>query len=420
VRAAEAIGVTIGTLCLVVIRPRGLNEGVSALLGAVVALLLGLVPLGDGLHMEASSWNIFLFFLGMMAIAAIADQSGVFELIAFSAARLTGGRVIRLYAVIFLVGAIISLFFANDSAALVLTPVVYALVLRLALDPLPFVFAITFIADTASIGLPVSNPLNVIVADAFHLDLRSYVAHLWLPALLVIIVNMAAFFVVFRGSLGGRFRPLSKPEGVPGTTSTIALLGVLAGSYLVASAFAFSLGIVALAGAGAMALNLLRLSVLDTRSLRTEISWPIFGFIGGMLIVVRGLDTSGVTAALGRTLSSTSGTSHLAAIAATVVGTAVGSNLINNLPMALVMTTTIPHTHVASSTRLDLVYSTILGADLGPNLTHLGSLATFLWLFFLRRKGLNVSTWDYFRIGVAVTPVMLVGAIVGLWLTSGR
>jgi len=404
----------------VVIRPRGLNEGIAALFGAVCALLLGLVSLGDGLRTEVSSWNIFLFFLGMMAIAALADQAGVFDLIAFSAARLTGGRVVRLYAAIFLIGAIVSLFFANDSAALVLTPVVYALVLRLALDPLPFVFAITFIADTASIGLPVSNPLNVIVADAFHLDLRSYVSHLWLPALLVIVVNMIIFFGAFRRSVGGRFRQLPKPERVPGTTSTTALLGVLAAAYLVASAFAFSLGLVALAGAVVLALNLRRVGVLDTQSLRTEISWPIFGFIGGMLIVVQGLDTSGVTAALGRALIHAAGTSHLAAITVTVVGTAVGSNLINNLPMALVMTTTIPHTPVSASVRQDLIYSTILGADLGPNLTHLGSLATFLWLFFLRRKGLDVSTWDYFRIGVVVTPFMLTGAIVGLWLTSGR
>jgi arsenical pump membrane protein len=110
----------------------------------------------------------------------------VLDLVAFSATRLARGRVARLYAAIFVVGALISLLFANDSAVLVLTPIVYALVIRLSLDPLPFVFATTFIADTASVGLPVSNPLNVIVADAFRLDLRSYVSHLWLPALIVL------------------------------------------------------------------------------------------------------------------------------------------------------------------------------------------------------------------------------------------
>src|SRR5579872_1176201 len=419
-RAFEAIAVASSTLCLVVVRPRGLNEGISALLGAALVVLLGLVSIGDAAHTEASSWNVFLFFLGMMAIAALADQSGVFDLLALSAARLAGGRVVRLYAAIFIAGAVISLLFANDSAALVLTPVVYALVIRLSLDPLPFVFAITFIADTASVGLPVSNPLNVVVADAFHLTLGSYVSRLWLPALIVVVLNAAVFFVLFRRSLHGEFQQLPRPDRRRGLGSSVVLLLSVATAYLIASAFAFPLGIVALAGALALAANLHRLGALDVKRLQADVSWAIFGFLGGMLLIVRGLDATGVTARVGSTLVDAAGTSHLQVIAVTLAGTALGSNLINNLPAALVMTAAIPHLQVAASTRLDMIYSTILGADLGPNLTHLGSLATFLWLFFLRRKGLDVSTWDYFRIGIVVTPVMLAGAAFGLWMTGGR
>ena len=218
--------------------------------------------------------------------------------------------------------------------------------MRLSLDPLPFVFATTFIADTASVGLPVSNPLNVIVADTFHLDLASYIAHLWLAALVVIVVNVAAFFIIFKGSVTGRFQPMSRLEQGSGVASTIILLVLIAAAYLVASALLFSLGIVAIAGAAALALNLRRVGAFDANRLRTEISWPIFGFIGGMLLIVRGLDAAGVTAGLGKALVHAAGTSHLTAIAVTVVGTAVGSNLINNLPMALVMTSTIPPLHV--------------------------------------------------------------------------
>jgi arsenical pump membrane protein len=384
----------------------------------VLVLVLRLVPVGEALHLEASTWNIFLFFLGMMAVAALADQSGVIDLVAHSAARLARGRVALLYGAVFLVGAVISLLFANDSAALVLTPIVYALVVRLALDPLPFVFATTFIADTASVGLPVSNPLNVIVADSFHLDLGSYVSHLWLSAVVAVLINVSAFFVIFRHSLAGRFEYPPYPEPGRGIASAVLILIVIAVAYLIASAFLFPLGIMALAGAAVLASNLWRLGRLDVARLGREISWPIFAFIAGMQLVVRGLSDAGVTAALGRVLADAAGTSHLSAITATAVGTAVGSNLINNLPMALVMTTTIPPLHVSHATRLDLIYSTILGCDLGPNLTHLGSLATFIWLFFLRRQGIDVSTWDYFRIGVVVTPLMLLGAILGLWLTS--
>lgn len=407
-----------GTLSLVIARPGGLNEGIASLIGGAVVLLLGLVTPAGALRLEGGTWNIFLFFLGMMGIAGLADQSGVFDLVAAAMARLARGRVVSLYVAVFALGASISILFANDSAALVLTPIVYALVLRLSLDPLPFVFATTFIADTASIALPVSNPLNVIVSDGFHLGLGAYVAHLWLSALLVIVVNLLVFLIVFRRGLRGRFERLPDPVQRPGLASTFALLAAVAAAYLIASALQAPLGLVALAGAAALGLNLLRLRALDSHRLAREISWPIFGFIAGMLLVVQGLDNSGVTAALGRALTSAAAGSHLSAIAVATVGTAVGSNLINNLPMSLVMVHTIQPLHVAPAIRQNLVYGTILGCDLGPNLTHLGSLATFIWLFFLRRKGLEVSTWDYFRIGILTTPLMLVVAIAGLWLTS--
>jgi arsenical pump membrane protein len=416
--AAEAVAIAVLTLCLIVIRPRGLNEGLASLLGAVLVLLLGLVPIGQAIRLELATWNVFLFFLGMMAVAALADQSGVFDRVAFEAARLARGRVAVLYLAVFLLGAVISILFANDSAALVLTPIVYGLVVRLTLDPLPFVFATTFIADTASIILPVSNPLNVIVADSFHLDLASYVSHLWLSALLVILINLAVFFLLFRTSLQRRCSRIAQPPSPVGLTSTLVLLALLAIAYLVASADRFPLGVVSLFGAVIMAMNLLRLRSLRIARLGRDISWPIFAFIAGMLVVVQSLHDSGVTSALGRGLVHTASGSHLAAIAVTTIGTAIGSNLINNLPMALVTVSTIHPLHLAPGIRLDLIYGTIMGCDLGPNLTHLGSLATFLWLFFLRRQGLDVSTWDYFRIGIVVTPLMVLGAIVGLWLTS--
>lgn len=417
--AIEAVAVATLTLALVVIRPRDLNEGIAALIGAVLVLLLRLVSLPEAARIEFRNWNIFLFFLGIMAVAALGDRSGVFDIIAFAAARISRGRVMVLYVAIFALGAGISLVFANDSTALVLTPIVYALVLRLDLDPLPFVFATTFIADTASVGLPVSNPLNVIMADRFGLDLGSYVAHLWLPALIVILINLAVFLVVYRRSLGGRFERMPPPRTRAGLHSSLVLLTLIAAAYLIASAFQFPLGIVAVAGAGALAINLARLGELKPRSLGREMGWPIFGFIGGMFLVVQGLQGAGITAALGRALAREAMHGHLPAIALTVTGTAIGANVINNLPMALVMTSSVPAAHVAPALRPDLIYGTILGCDLGPNLTHLGSLATFIWLFFLRRKGVEVSAWDYFRTGIIVTPLMLAGAIVGLWITSG-
>ncbi|HZU14244.1 MAG TPA: ArsB/NhaD family transporter [Chloroflexota bacterium] len=415
---ALAALVAVITLALIVTRPAGLNEGITAVIGALAMLVLGLVPVRQALAVEVQTWNIFLFFLGMMAIAALSDQSGVFDRVADGVARVAGGRVVVLYLGVFVIGAGISLLFANDSAALVLTPIVYALVLRLALDPLPFVYATTFIADTASIGFPVSNPLNVIMVDRFHLTLGAYVSRLWLPAILVILVNLTVFLVLFRRSLRGRFADISPRVAVPGFGRTLGLLAALAAAYLAGAALRFPLGVVAVVGAGALALNLATLRLLRPRLLVTEISWPIFGFIAGMLIVVQGLHDSGITALLGRALVVAGTTSPPAAIAAGVVGSAAGSNVINNLPMALVMVSTIHSLGVTGIIRSDLIFGSILGCDLGPNLTHLGSLATLIWLLFLRRKGLNISALDYLRIGAIVTPPMLVTAVLGLWLTG--
>jgi arsenical pump membrane protein len=206
---------------------------------------------------------------------------------------------------------------------------------------------------------------------------------------------------------------------VPGVRSTLLLLLCIAVAYLVASALRFSLGIVAIAGAALLAANLLRLHALDRGALARDIGWPIFGFIAGMFVVVRALGDTGVIEALGRGLAQAAGGSHLQALAVTVVGTAIGANLINNLPMALVMVSTVPRVHLHTGLRPNLIYATILGCDLGPNLTHLGSLATFIWLFFLRRKGLDISAWDYFKVGALVTPLMVLAAIFGLWVTSG-
>jgi arsenical pump membrane protein len=186
----------------------------------------------------------------------------------------------------------------------------------------------------------------------------------------------------------------------------------------VASAEGFPLGPVSLLGALGLSAVLAGEKRLSIRRLLGEMGWPVFGFIAGMLVVVQALENSGVTGALARNLLRLGAGSHLASIAVTVLGSAVGANLINNLPMALVMASAIHGAHAAGTARLDLVYGTVVGCDLGPNLTHLGSLATLIWLFFLRRKGLDVSVWQYFRIGMLVMPPMLAAAIIGLAITT--
>ncbi len=402
------------------IRPWRITEAVAAAAGALLMLLGGFVSPAEGAAVLGGEWNVFGFFLGLMTISALADQAGIFEALAATAGRLARGNARRLYIAVFLVGVIITTVLSNDATALILTPVVYALVTRLRLPVLPFMFATTFIADTASFILPVSNPINILVLDAFGGGLGTFLRYLFLPGLFCILFNIGLFTFLFRNELDLSYEtrdlvPVAPPQ--PRLFRfTLASLGLIASGYVAASAAQFPLSFVALGGSGLLVLGAWHYRRLDWHKLRAEISWSLFIFIGGMFLVVRGVENLGLTTAFGHALLQVAGNDPLRAIVLTAGGTALGANLINNVPMALVMISTLDALRATAAGHVGLIYATILGADLGPNLTTVGSLATMLWLLILRRKGLEISTLEYFKLGITVVPLMLVVGALLIWL----
>jgi arsenical pump membrane protein len=411
------------TLLGIMVRPWKLNEAIIALAGAGLLLILGLITPLDAMTVLINDWNIFFFFLGMMALSALAEAAGLFDWLAAQAARLAGGSSRRLLLNTFLLGSLISMVLSNDATALILTPIVYTLVTRLRLPVLPFLFACTFIADTASFLLPVSNPINIIVLSTFRLDLWTFLRLLLLPSLLVIGINIAAFFLLYRQQLKGRFDAKRLPSATDSIKHkgyfryTCTVLGLVAIAYVIASATQFPLSLVALAGAGLLLVGALwwkQSTLLDTSR---HISWAIFGFIAGMFIVVRAVEDTHLTTQFGQVLLQLSGGSSLGSVIVGTLGAALGTNLINNVPMAVVLTSALHGVqHSAPSVRLGFIAATIFGCDLGPNLTTVGSLATVLWLLILRRRNLDVSGLDYFKVGILVTPFMLVIGAVTIWL----
>ncbi|MBF6613519.1 MAG: arsenic transporter, partial [Chloroflexi bacterium] len=198
----------------------------------------------------------------------------------------------------------------------------------------------------------------------------------------------------------------------------VGSLGVIAVAYVLASAFRWPLSFVALGGSAWLLTAAFVARRLRWRKLASEISWPIFGFIGGMLVMVQGIENLGLTAGFGRWLVALSGGQSWGAVLASVFGAAIGSNAINNVPMALVLISSIRSAAPPGQIQDLFVYGTIVGADLGPNITTVGSLATMLWLLILRRKGMEVSPVAYFRLGITVTPVLLALGALALWLSS--
>jgi arsenical pump membrane protein len=205
VTTAIAIAIFIATLALIMLRPKQLNEALAALSGGLAMIAAGIVSPLQATQTLSGDWNIFLFFLGMLALSALAEQAGFFDWLAARAARLANGSIRRLYLNVFLLGVFISAFLSDDATALVLTPVVYVLTTRLRVSALTFMFACTFIADTASFLLPVSNPLNIIVLSHFNLGLLQFLHLLLLPSLLVISINIGVFFILFRRQIVGTF-----------------------------------------------------------------------------------------------------------------------------------------------------------------------------------------------------------------------
>lgn len=414
-----AIGLIIfaATLALIVIRPRGLPEAATALGGAALLLLGGFITPGAALQTLGSEWNVYGFFLGLMTVSALADHAGVFEALTRLAARWAAGSALRLYIGVFLVGVVITAFLSNDATALILTPVVYALVTRLRLPALPFMFACTFIADTASFLLPVSNPINILMLSVFGGGLGAFLHALLLPALVCITCNIAIFLWLFRRDLRLRYdaSALAPSTPPPQFRFTLVGLGLIVVGYVVASIMRIPLALAALSGAALLLAGAAWYRQLNWTRLRREISWPLFGFISGMFLVVRAMDNLGLTRAFGHALLHLGG-GPLGATLATALGTALGANLINNIPMALVMIATLRAMPGGAGAHQALIASAMLGADLGPNLTTIGSLATMLWLLILRRKGLDVSTLDYIKLGLTVVPVMLIVGALLIWL----
>ena len=308
------------TLLGIMLRPWKVSEAIIALTGAGALLLLGLLSPVEALTTLLRDWSTFFFFLGMMSLSALAEVSGLFDWLAVQAARLSGNSSRRLFFNTFLLGSLISMLLSNDATALILTPIVYSLVTRLRLPVLPYLFACTFIADTASFLLPVSNPINILVTSQFPLGLLTFLRLLFLPSMLVIGINAGVFYFLYRRQLHGRFDIKRLPvlqETVKHKTYfryTCIIVLLVAGTYIIAAAIQFPLSLIALGGALLLLLGALFWKQTTLRDTARQISWPIFGFIAGMFFVVQALETTGLTAQFGLLLLHLSGGTTLGAV----------------------------------------------------------------------------------------------------------
>ena len=405
------------TLILVIWQPRGLGIGWSACLGAVAALAAGVIVPADIPVVWHIVWNATGTFVAIIIISLLLDQAGFFEWAALHVARWGGGSGRRLFVLLVLLGAVVSAIFANDGAALILTPIVIAMLRALkfnARSTLAFVMAAGFIADTASLPLVVSNLVNIVSADYFKIGFARYAAVMAPVNIVAVLASLLVLLGFFRQDIPRDYElaQLDQPVNAIRDSATfkagwLVLALLLAGFFWLEPA-GVPISAVAAAGACVLLVVAARGSVISTRTVLREAPWQIVIFSLGMYMVVYGLRNAGLTGYLTGILNQCAQYGVWGAAMGTGLLTALLSSVMNNLPTVLIGALAIDPATAQGAVREAMIYANVIGSDLGPKITPIGSLATLLWLHVLDAKNIHISWGYYFRVGIVLTaPVLL-------------
>lgn len=423
-----AVLIFIATLTLVIWQPRGLGIGWSAAAGAAVALLAGVIHVGDIPTVWHIVWNATGAFVAVIIISLLLDKAGFFEWAALHVARWGGGNGPRLFILLVLLGAAVAALFANDGAALILTPIVVAMLASLRFSPratLAYVMAAGFIADTASLPFVVSNLVNIVSADYFDISFARY-ASVMVPVNLVsVAATLAALYWYFRKDIPADYDlALLKPpaDAIHDRATFITgwwVLALLLVGFFWLDDQGVPISAVAAVGAAILLAVAARGHKISSRAVVRGAPWQVVVFSLGMYLVVYGLRNAGLTDHLTALFERCAQYGVWGAALGTGVITAILSSIMNNMPTVLVGALAIDATSAQGAVREAMVYANIIGADLGPKITPIGSLATLLWLHVLAQKGIRISWGEYLRTGIVLTPPILFLTLGALALRLG-
>lgn len=413
-----AILIFIFTLSLVILQPRGLGIGWGALLGAALALSFGVVQWADIPVVWGIVWNATATFIAVIIISLLLDEAGFFEWAALHVARWGRGSGLRLFALIVLLGAAVSALFANDGAALILTPIVMAMLVAMgfsAAATLAFVMAAGFIADTASLPLIVSNLVNIVSADYFNIGFNDYASVMVPVNMASVVASLGVLLLFFKRDIPQHYdmAQLKSPSAAIKDPLTFkagwAVLLLLLVGFFALEPVGVPVSAVAAAGAALLLIVAARGSVISIQKVLQGAPWQIVVFSLGMYLVVYGLRNAGLTDHIAVLLNRFAEGGVWGAAMGTGVLSALLSSVMNNMPTVLTGALSIEASTASGVIKEAMIYANVIGSDLGPKFTPIGSLATLLWLHVLAKKGTTIGWGYYFKVGVVLTvPVLLI------------
>jgi arsenical pump membrane protein len=406
-RIVVTLAVFVAMLVLVVVRPRRWNEAWWTMLAAAAMLALGLVTPREAIGAILAGKNTLLFLLSFLALSLLVGKSGLFDWAAVRCARMANGDAHSLYRNAFIAGAIITAILSLDTTAVMLTPIMLALVKRLKVPAVPYVLLCAFVANVGSLLLPISNLTNLLFAEAFRQTFAAFAARTIMPQLVALVATYAILRWHFRRQLPSRFDSESLPEPasvVPNHAYFVACVTVLAAVsifYFLAPLMGLEPYVFAFAASAVLAVAGTAVGRVRIRVVR-ELAWDLFPFVIGLFIAVQGLENLGIIGVSSGWLAEMRPGSPEKLLTA-AGATAFASNIVNNLPAALIARSVLLRSHAHMGT----VLAALIGANVGPMITPFGSLATMLVLAFARRDGEEVRTGELVMLGLWAVPVII-------------